>query len=145
MTLDQLKNEWKTDTKIDQHDLSRESLNGAKLHSKYLDLLIECKREAKRHTHDLARMYQFKQRYWSGLFTKEELKEFNLPQYQFAKPLKAEMDSKLAADEDCISIQESIDECELKIFFLESVMKSVHSRSFDIKNSIDFARFQAGN
>lgn len=142
--LEQLKEAWKVDVKISELDLSRESLKVPSLHSKYLDLLVDAKRKLSRKRHDLARMHQFKQKYWAGLLTKEELKEYDLPQYQYSKPLKGEVDAKLAGDDDCIAIQEEIEEIELQVFFLESVMKSVHSRSFDIKNSIEFSKFQAG-
>lgn len=145
MNLDSLKDEWKKDTVINQLDLSRESLKTPHVHSKYVDLLVDAKRKVSRKRHDLARMQQFKTRYFNGLLTKEELKEYDLPQYQYSKPLKSEMQNMLDADEDCIKIKEEIEECELIVFFLENVMKSIYSRSFDIKNSIEFSKFQAGN
>lgn len=145
MNIDLLKAEWKDDTKINQLDLSRESLKTPHIHSKYIDLLVDAKRKVSRKNHDLARMHQFKKRYWAGQLSKEELIDYGLPQYQLNAPLKSQVDSMLDADEDCIKIKEEIEECELIVFFLENVMKSIYSRSFDIKNSIDFSKFQAGN
>ena len=144
-TLEEFKAEWKKDTVINQLDLSRESLKSASIHSKYIDLLVDSKRRVSRKGHDLARMHQFKKKYWAGHLTKEELIEYGLPQYQLTAPLKSQTDSMLEADEDCIKIKEEVEELELIVFFLENVMKSIYSRSFDIKNSIDFSRFQAGN
>ena len=145
MTLSELQKEWKIDCKINELDLTREALRVPHLHSKYIDHLITAKRQMSSLKHDLSRIYNFKKRYWDGLLTKEELEEYRLPQYQFAKPLKSELDTKLAADEDCIKILKRIEEIEIMTGFLESVVKSIFSRSFDIKNAIDFARFQAGN
>lgn len=145
MNIEELKKEWQIDTKINELDLSRESLKTPHVHSKYVDMLVDAKRKVSRKRHDLARMQQFKTRYFSGLLTKDELVEYDLPQYQFTRPLKGEMQNMLDADEDCIKIKEEIEECELIVFFLENVMKSIYSRSFDIKNSIDFSKFQAGN
>lgn len=145
MSLDEIKAEWKKDTVINEHDLSRESLKSPHIHSKYIDMLVDAKRKVSRKKHDLARMQQFKTRYFSGLLTKDELIEYNLPQYQYSKPLKSDMAGVLDADEDCIKIKEEIEECELIVFFLDNVMKSIYSRSFDIKNSIEFSKFQAGN
>ncbi len=44
-----------------------------------------------------------------------------------------------------IMLKEEIEECELIVFFLENVMKRIYSRSFGVKNSIEFSKFQAGN
>lgn len=145
MNLEELKQSWKSDTKINELDLSRESLKTPHLHSKYLDLLIDAKRRTSKTRHDLARMQQFKGRYYRGELSKDELKEYGLPQYQFNAPLKSQMESVLDADEDCIKIKENIEELETMVYMLEAIMKSIYSRSFDIKNSIEFTKFQAGN
>lgn len=144
MNLEEMKREWKVDANINELDLTRESLKVPKLHSKYIDMYVDSKRKFSRKKHDLARMQQFKARYYRGELSKAELTEYGLPQYQLNKPLNSQMDAVLAADEDCIKISEEIDEIELQIIFLEGVMKSIYSRSFDIKNSIEFAKFQAG-
>jgi len=145
MNLEELQQEWKIDTKINELDLSRESLKTPHLHSKYIDHLVGAKRRLSRAKHDLARMAAFKVKYWSGHLTKEELIEYELPQYQYTKPLKSEVEGKLLADEDYIKILDNIEGLEIMIGFLESVMKSIFARSFDIKNSIEWGKFQAGN
>lgn len=144
-TLSEIKADWSKDSKINDLDLSREALRGPSLHSKYLDLLVDAKRQTAKHRHDLAKMQALKVRYWNGLLSKAELEQYGLPQYQYAKPMKAEIDSKLAADDDCIDIQEKIDELEIIIYTLESIMKSIASRGWDIRNAIEWNKFQAGS
>lgn len=144
MNIEELKKEWKRDAQINELDLSREALKVPQLHSKYIDLFTDAKRKFTRKKHDLARMQQFKARYYRGELTKAELVEYNLAQYQLNKVLNSQMEAVLAADEDCIKIAEEIEELEIIVFFLEGVMRSIYSRSFDIKNSIAFSVFQAG-
>lgn len=145
MNLTELKESWKIDTKINELDLSRESLKSPQLHSKYINLLVDSKRRVSRKRHDLARMQHFKTRYWNGQLSKAELIEYDIPQYQLNSPLKSQLESMFDADEDCIKIKEEIEELELSVFFLENVMKSLYSRSFDIKNSVEWNKHLAGN
>lgn len=145
MNLDEIQQNWKKDCSINELDLSRESLKIPHLHSKYIDLLVGAKRQVSRAGHDLARMQHVKSKYYKGELTKAELEGYELIPYQFNKPLKSEMEAILDADEDCIKIKENIEGLGIMIYFLESVMKSIQSRSFDIKNSIEWGKFQAGN
>ena len=144
MNLDELKAEWAKDSIIKENDLNREALRTPQLHSKYLELLINAKMKLAKLKHDLARVEQFKIRYWKGELTKEELTEYNLPQWQYNKPLKSELESMLAADEDCILIKNKMDYCEMMIYFLESVMNAIKSRGWDIRNAVEYLKFQAG-
>ena len=143
-TLTEIKALWKADAVINELDLSKESLRSPMLHSKYLDLLVDAKRKLSSKRRDLIRMQQFKIKYWNGHCTKDELVALDLPQYQFTKPLKGELDDKLSADDDCIQILEHIEELEVIVFTLESIMKAINSRGWDIKNSIEWNKFQAG-
>lgn len=144
MNIDELKESWAKDSIISEFDLSREALRVPQLHSKYIDLLIGSKMNLAKRKHDLARMQNLKARYYRGELSKDELSQYNLVQWQYNKPLKSEMDSFLDADEDCILIKGKIEYFEMMVYFLESIMKSIASRSFDIKNSIEFKKFQAG-
>ena len=144
MNIDELKEMWAEESVIVQTDLTRESLRSPHLHSKYLDILINAKMRAAAYRHDLARLHLLKSRYWKGELTKEELAEQGWPQYQYNKPLKSEVDGMLDADAECIKIKTKIEYLELMIFQLDSIMNAIKSRGWDIRNAIDFLKYQSG-
>ena len=143
-TIDEIKELWAEDSRIKESELARESLRTPHLHSKYLDMLINAKMKVSAYQHDLARMQQFKTRYYKGELTKEELVEYDLPQWQYNKPLKSEIESILNADADCIKIRQKIDYISLMVFQLENIMQAIKGRPWDIRNSIEFLKYQSG-
>ena len=144
MNIDELKAEWANDSEIRETELTRESLRTPHLHSKYLDLLVNAKMKAAAYRHDLARMQQFKTRYYKGELTKDELTQHNLQQWQYNKPLKSEMEGLLDADADCIKIKQKIDYVDLMVFQLDSIMNAIKGRGWDIRNAIEFLKYQQG-
>ena len=48
------------------------------------------------------------------------------------------------ADEDVRKLQYKIDYIEQVIFFLDGVLKQITSRNYQIKNAIEWERFQSG-
>lgn len=145
MNLHEIIISWKLDSVIDEFNISNESIRNAKLHSKYLGELVEYKRNLIDYKSDYNIMRQFKRRYYRGELSKEELTKYSLSQYQGPKHLKTEMIEILDGDEDLINIQKNIDMCELAITTLESIIKSIFSRGFDIKNHIENEKFRSGN
>lgn len=142
--IDELKQMWASDSQIKETELARESLRTPHLHSKYLDMLINAKMKVSAYQHDLARMQLFKARYYKGELTKDELLEYGLPQWQYNKPLKSEMDGLLDADADCIKIRQKIDYVTLMVFQLEQIMNAIKGRGWDIRNAIEFLKYQSG-
>ena len=60
------------------------------------------------------------------------------------KILKESMNLHLSADEKLSKAKLKIDYYNMMIEYLEDVLKMIHARGYQIKNSIDFLRFQAG-
>ena len=74
----------------------------------------------------------------------KELTELGWQQYLGAKPLKNEMEEHLQGDFDLIKKQDRISYYETVVSFLESVLRSIHSRGWDIKNAIEWHKFTNG-
>lgn len=144
MNIDDIINEWKTDSKIDDSHLAHAALYSSILHSKYLELLSKTKIKMQKLRIRLSRLHNIKTRYYRGELTKEELQEYGWSQYQGNKPLKSEMERLLDTDPDCIEILESIDYLNTCKETLESIIRQIGSRSYDIKNYIEWNKFQAG-
>lgn len=135
---------WAEDARIDETDLSAASLNIPMLHSKYLNILSSAKLTLRKADSDYLRMRKIKYRYYRGEMTKLELDERGWDQWLGTKPLKNEMDEFLSTDDDLIALQDKVEYYKTVIFHLEQIMRSLNSRTWDIKNSIEFLKYSQG-
>lgn len=145
LTLTELQELWKTDAAIDETDLGHCSAYIPLLHAKYLEYLCQAKLQLRMVTAKFMRLRRDKIKYYKGEMTREELTERGWNQYQGIKPLKSELNEILLVDEDMIVQEDKVVYIETVVMFLESVMKSINSRTWDVKNSIAWTQLQAGN
>ena len=144
MNIDELYEMWDKDTSIDEDHLDRESINSAKLHSKYLRLLIQHKMKHAALEADYNIKRQSKFRYYRGEMGKEELKNLGWEQWQGIKPLKNEMEEFLTGDSDLNKLDVNITYIKVMVEALESIMKQISSRDWAIRNAIEFKKFISG-
>lgn len=100
MTLDEVLEMWDNDCNIDDDHLDKESVNTAKLHSKYLRILMQHKVKAAALNVEYNNLRQKKFRWYRGEMSREELKDLSWNQWQGIKPLKNEMEEFLTGDQD---------------------------------------------
>lgn len=144
MDFDSIIAEWQKDSKIDDSQLAHAALYSAILHAKYLELLGKTKLKMQKFRLKLVKLHNIKTRYYRGELTKEELLENGWSQYQGTKPMKSELEKLLDTDFDCVEIIESIDYLNTCKETLESIIRQISQRSYDIKNYIEWNKFQAG-
>lgn len=144
MNLEKLQQEWDKDTHIDHTQLDMEALKTSNLHHKYLDLLMFYRAKISKLDRDYLTMKGIRSKYFSGQFTKAELEEYGWEQYQYKAPLKAELERLLETDEVMLSIKDKALHYTLCFEYVEEVMKSIRSRSYDIKTAVEWKKFQAG-
>lgn len=144
MKLNEIQDEWSKDSRIDETNLGGESAKIPKLHSKYLNLLVNAKLSVRKCEGDYLRMRRQKYRYYRGEMTQQELEDLNWNQWQGVKPIKNEMDEFLATDTDLIQLQDKLEYHKTVLLLLESIMKSISSRTWDVKNSIEWTKFTNG-
>lgn len=135
---------WIKDSAIDETDLGRASAGTPKLHAKYLQLLTNQRLNTRKAESDYLRMRRTKWRYYRGEMTQAELDELNWNQWQGVKPLKNELDEFLNTDSDLIQLQDRLEYHRAVFSLLEGILKSIHSRTWDIKNSIEWTKFTNG-
>lgn len=145
MKLDDVLVMWEADSVIDDNHLGEASSVTAKLHSKYLKILVEFKLKQTKLDVEYNNLRKLKFRYYRGELTRDELKQLGWDQWQYNKPLKAEMDEFLKGDEDLSKIQTRIDYINTVVYALESIMTQIKARDWQIKNSITWKQFLAGN
>lgn len=144
MTLDEIQQMWEEDAEIDDNHLGEASIATAKLHAKYLKLLIEAKLKLSKLRNDYNVLRQTKFRYYRGELSREELKELGWEQWQGLKPLKNEMEEFLSGDADLNNKELRIEYLNTMIYALESIMNSIKSRDWAIKNGITWKQFLSG-
>lgn len=144
MKLGEIQSMWVKDAHIDETNLTSASLDIPNLHAKYLSLLSNTKLNLRKCESDYLRMRKKKYRYYRGEMSRDELEQENWTQWLGAKPLKNEMDEFLSTDDDLISLQDKVEYYKTVIYHLEQIMKSLNSRTWDIKNSIEFLKWSQG-
>jgi hypothetical protein len=140
----EIQESWTKDCKIDQLNLGPESTKTPELHSKYLNILSNSKLQLRKAEADYYRLRRTKMRYYRGELTREELEEHGWNQYQGLKPLKNEMDDVLQCDEEMIKQQDKIDYIKAVLYQLEQILRSLNSRTWDIKSAIEWTKFTNG-
>ena len=139
--LDKIQVMWEKDSKIDPDNLHIESLNIPILHAKYFDLyntifLLRKKAEQQKRNirHD-------RYEYYSGKADPETYVENPFPKKIRDKDT---MQKYLDADEKLSTVCLKIDYYDTMLVYLESILKVIQNRTYQIKNAIEFMRFNAG-
>ena len=135
MDFDKIIEEWKHDCPIDDTTLDKESVKIPTLHGKYLELHSREKIFLNYLEVEYKKLYREKWEYYSG---KAE-KPFQL------KLLKTDLHIYLDSDDKLCELKEKIDTQKQKVSYVESVIKSLETRSFHITNAINWRKFTAGH
>ena len=140
MTLDELKLQVQKDLKVDDEHLDTESLKNQEIKATYLDhksryelLLFKAKGDYKR-------LYREKWEYYGG---KADAKIYASKPFDL-KVLKTDLGVYISADEEIIDAENKIGYLETVVDYIKGVIKSVDNRGWDIKNAIEWKKFEAG-
>lgn len=144
MKLGEIQTEWKNDSKINQLELGDEAVRTATLHAKYLTVLSNVKLQLRKAESDYNNMRRLKYRYYRGELTQSELEKLNLEQYMGNKPLKNEMEEFMSCDVDLNMLTDKIEYYKTVVFTLEQILRSINSRTWDIKSAIEWNKFTNG-
>ena len=144
ITLNELQEEWKSDCKIDELNLGSESVKTPELHAKYLNYLTTFKLQLRKYEAQMLSLRRIKGRYLRGELSKEELDSLGWEQYLGNQPLKQEMQEVLDSDPDVMKIMDKVEYIRACLYQCEYVMKSLNSRTWDIKNTIEWTKFSNG-
>lgn len=140
MNIDEIQTLWEQDSKIDPDNLHIESIKIPSLHSKYHNIYNNILLLKKMEETKLKILKKEKWMYYSGKSDPEVYidKPFD------HKVLKPDMDKYLDADEDLIKSNSKIEYYQAMLSYLDSILKTILNRTYQIKNAIEFMRFTAG-
>ena len=141
MNLDKIQEMWQKDSVIDPDNLHDESLKIPQLHSKYYTVYntITLLREKARTSYSKIKLERYN--YYTGKAEPEVYAEDPFP-YKVRE--KDAIQRHLDADERLNQIDLKIRYYDTTLKFLEEIIKNVSNRTFQIKNAIEWNRFQAG-
>jgi hypothetical protein len=141
MNLEKIQEMWEKDSHIDPDNLHDESLKIPQLHSKYYTVYntITLLRERARETYSKVKLERHN--YYTGKAPVEVYAEEPFP-YKIRE--KDALQRHIEADEKLNAIDMKIKYYDAQLKFLEEIIKNISNRTYQIKNAIEWQKFQAG-
>ena len=143
MKLEEIQELWNRDREIDISELATESIRIPQIHDKYLKIYVDEKIKLRKLQLNLAKISKMKSDYYSGRMSQEELDRLEWQPF-LVKVLKSEVDSYVESDDDIIKLKETIALMEEKINYIDSVIRMINNRGFQIKSAIDWIKYKDG-
>ncbi len=141
MTLEELQKEAREDLVIlDQERLDQESYKNQNIKPKWLEYRTKYDQLLIMSKANHQKMYREKWEYYGG---KSDAKVYVAKPFDL-KVLKNDLAMYITSDEEVIALADKIGYLEVVIKYLEGVIKSIDNRGWDIKNAIEWKKFEAG-
>ena len=141
MNLDKIQEMWERDAVIDPDNLHNESLKIPQLHSKYYIVYntISLLREKARESYNRIRLERHN--YYTGKAPAEVYAEDPFP-YKVRE--KDAIQRHMEADDKLNAIDMKIKYYDTTLKFLEEIIRVISNRTYQIKNAIEWQKFQSG-
>jgi hypothetical protein len=139
--LDTIQKMWEEDSKIDPDNLHMESLNTASLHAKYFDIynnILLLKKKAEQQKRNIRHQ---KYEYYTGKADPDVYIENPFPKKIRDKDtLQKYMDADASLSQASLKVEYY----DVMLGYIQDILKMIHSRTYQIKNAIDYQRFASG-
>ena len=132
---------WKKDSVIDTDLYCEESTKIPQLHMRYMEFHNTFSLMKKERELEMRRLIREKWLYYKGKAPSKVYKE--VP-FDLKLTTKEEISMFIESDEDICKLQYKIDYIEQMLTFLDSVLRQIGNRNFQIKNAIDWEKFKNG-
>lgn len=141
LDLERIQEMWEKDSKIDMDNLHIESLNIPILHAKYFELyntILLLKKKAEQQKKNIRHQ---KYEYFTGKADPEVYLENPFPKkIRDKETLQGYLDS----DEKLSQISLKVEYYDTMLAYIDNILKMIANRTYQIKNAIEFMRFNAG-
>ena len=141
MNLDDIQSMWEKDSQIDKDNLHDESLKIPALHAKYHELFNNILLLRKRAEQQRKNIRHERYEFFSGKADPEVYIENPFPKKIRDKDT---MQKYMDADENMKNINLKIDYYETQMNYLESILKQINNRTYQIKNAIEWNKIISG-
>jgi hypothetical protein len=144
MKIEEIHELWKVDAEIDKTEPGEEALKIAKLHHKYFQILSSERLSLRKFESDLKKLrldkYEF---YTQGPNEETQEKGWKLPSKGLI--LKADIPMYMDADQDIINLSLRIGLQQEKVELLESIIKTIMNRGYNLKVYVEWVKFTNGS
>jgi hypothetical protein len=143
VTIDVLMKEWSEDSVIDSTSMEKELLKISHLHGKYLNVMSHHRHLAKKMEADYKIMKGLREDYYQGHMAKEDLDEHGWEpcQHVLSNPQVAR---KIETDKELNKLLLKKIAHEEIVAYCENVLKSLHSRTWDLGNFVKYLQLTSG-
>ena len=140
MNLDEIQSLWSEDSKLDPDNLHTESTNIPSLHAKYYRILNRIILLKKAEENKFKVLKKEKWQYYTGKSDPEVYidKPFD------HKVLRQDVDKYMDSDPELIKQLSKIDYYQVMASYLDSILKNINNRTYQIKNAIEWQQFIRG-
>lgn len=143
MTLDEIYECWHEDSQVDKSELGNAALETAKLHHKYYRMFSQERLLLKKLESDMKVLKLEKFEHYTEGPTQESFdKGWKLPAR--GKVLKNAANEYIDADGDIIALNLKIAYQQEKCNVIESIIKVIMNRGYQIRAAIDWEKFKVG-
>lgn len=143
VNIDALMKEWSDDTIIDSTSMEKELLKISHLHGKYLNIMSYHRHMIRKLEADYKIVKGLKEDYYAGRLSEEELKEHNWEPMQFVLS-DPKIARKLDSDKELINMLLKRVAHEEIVSYCETVLKSLHNRTWDLGNYVKYQQLTLG-
>jgi len=143
MKIEDIVREWEGDCEIDMTNIAYESASIPKLHNKYFKIYMGEGYILKKLKADHKQLLKLKTEYYKGELSSEELNEYGWDP-QPLKILRQDIPTYLDSDSEIIEHSLKIGRQDQKIEYLESIIKMINNRGYQLKTILDYERFKSG-
>jgi len=141
LDLDEIQKMWEKDARIDMDNLHQESINVPMLHAKYFEIYNTVILLKKKSEQSRKNIRHERYEYFTGKADPDVYIENPFPKKIRDKDT---LQKYLDADEKLSQVSLKIEYYDTILNYLESILKVIQNRTYQIKNAIEFLRFQAG-
>tara|TARA_R100001510_G_C7655558_1_gene214787 strand:- start:3647 stop:4075 length:429 start_codon:yes stop_codon:yes gene_type:complete len=141
MNLESIQEMWEKDSKIDTDLYCEESVKIPSLHAKYHSLLNTFSTLKIDREQELNKLLRDKWIYYKG---KAPSKLYAEMPFDLKLTNRDEVETFVNADSDVQKARARLAYIEVCLNFLDSVIRTINNRGFQIKNAIDWEKFKAG-
>jgi len=146
LNIENILTEWKNDSVINDSKLDKSSMDTAKLHAKYLQLLSVSKLQYKKSQMEQKTLLKDKWLYYNGKMSQEEIevKGWNYDPFDGLKVMKGDMDYYYDSDKDIQKSEEKITYYKTLVETLQEIVETLRWRHQTIGNIIKWKQFENG-
>ncbi len=141
MNIENIQKMWEQDSHIDSSKLEEESTRVPQLHQRYMEHFNTFSLMKREKELELNQLRKEKWIYYKG---KAPSSVYKFQPFDLKLTTSDEIKMFINADDDVCKLEYKITYLTTMLNYIESILKQINNRGFQIKNAIDWEKFQAG-